>query len=177
MKSIDSWWKLPCFSCVLQIFKHRLVDSLELYYFNMPCFWYSELFQIHELKACQMMPRFSFSKEGMNHGINLSKHKTMYQKAQKFHTANKAWFCSIIAFFVNLSDKSQNLQDNLTVSESRRWRDNTERSSRWRDNNTEHCRKGANEQVRTSQSIGVVETSVIWLQQKKKRKDRNSILL
>jgi len=65
------------------------------------------------------MPRFSFSKEGMNHGINLSKHKTMYQKAQKFHTANKAWFCSIIAFFVNLSDKSQNLQDNLTVSESR----------------------------------------------------------
>ena len=31
-----------------------------------------------------------FLDEDMNHGIDLSKHKTMYQKAQKFHTANKA---------------------------------------------------------------------------------------
>jgi len=31
-----------------------------------------------------------FFKEDMNHGINLSKHKTIYQTAQKFHIGNIA---------------------------------------------------------------------------------------
>jgi len=81
-------------------------------------------------------------------------------------TDSDGWLVSAIR---SISKYEQLLNSKINVKHaSFRGLINTERSSRWRNNNKEHCRKGAYEQVWTSlSSIVVVETSVIWVLQKK----------